>query len=240
MRSEGLARRVPPSELPEWMDGESTYEAFRDCLADLSKINRVTLTFRPSLDFLQRIWKGRPEDEALHIVDVGCGGGDFLRQVAAAARRQRRQVTLTGIDLNPYAARAARESGPESDGIAWVTGDAFALGQGVPVDVIFSSLFAHHLEDAEIVRYLRWSEQTARLGWFINDLYRSAEALRFYPLLVGVMRLGRFVRHDGAVSFRRAFREADWKQYLAEAGLQRTDARVAKWFPARLCVERLK
>jgi hypothetical protein len=38
--------------------------------------------------------------------------------------------------------------------------------------VIVSSHFAHHLSDADLVRFLRWMEGAARLGWFVNDLHR--------------------------------------------------------------------
>ena len=62
----------------------------------------------------------------MHIVDVGSGGGDLLRQIAGWARRRGIAVQLTGIDLNPYAARAAAESTPKELGITWVTGDALA------------------------------------------------------------------------------------------------------------------
>ena len=40
------------------------------------------------------------------------------------------------------------------------------------MDIVVSSLLAHHLEDEEIVALLRWMESTAQVGWFINDLER--------------------------------------------------------------------
>ena len=79
-------------------------------------------------------------------------------------------MQLTGIDLNPYAARAAAESTPKELGIEWVTGDALMYRPEKPVDIVVSSLMAHHLEDEEIIALLRWTEATAQVGWFINDL----------------------------------------------------------------------
>jgi trans-aconitate methyltransferase len=75
---------------------------------------------------------------------------------------------LTGIDLNPYAARAAAESTLKELGITWVTGDAMEYRPERPMHVIVSSLVAHHLEDEEIVSLLKWMEATARGGWFIK------------------------------------------------------------------------
>ena len=104
-----FSRRVSPRELPELMDGDCSYEDFRDCLRSLETVNRWLLGYRPTLAWLDRFPHGLRD--SVHIVDVGCGGGDLLRRIAGWARRRGIAVQLTGIDLNPYAARAAAEIG---------------------------------------------------------------------------------------------------------------------------------
>lgn len=101
------------------------------------------------------------------------------------------------------------------------------------VGIVVSSLMAHHLEDEEIIALLRWMEVTAQPGWFINDLERSEWMGR-------VVEWHRFVRHDGPVSFRRAFREEDWVRLLAAAKVPRIAVTVEHWRPGRLCVGRWK
>lgn len=233
-----FSRRVSPRELPELMDGDCSYEDFRDCLRSLEQVNRWLLGYRPTLAWL----KGLPHGlrEPLHIVDVGSGGGDLLRQIAAWAQRQRITVQLTGIDLNPYAARAAGEATRKELGIEWVTGDALAYQPTNPVDIVVSSLMAHHLEDEEIVALLLWMEKTAQVGWFINDLERSELASGTFALLARVVGWHRFVRHDGPVSFRRAFREEDWVRLLAIANIPREAATIEHSRPGRLCLGRWK
>src|SRR5580698_4047924 len=173
-----FSRRVSPRELLELMDGDCSYEDFRDCLRSLETVNRWLLGYRPTLAWLERLPRGLRAP--LHIVDVGSGGGDLLRQIAGWARKRDIAVELTGIDLNPYAARAAAESTPKELGIEWVTGDALEYRPKKPVDIVVSSLLAHHLEDEEIVTLLRWMEATARVGWFMNDLERSERACRMF------------------------------------------------------------
>jgi 2-polyprenyl-3-methyl-5-hydroxy-6-metoxy-1,4-benzoquinol methylase len=226
-----------PSELPEWMDEPCSYEDFRECLIDLGQVNRLALSYRPTLAFLDGLIKATPQQE-LRIVDVGSGGGDMLRRVERWAKRRGVQVKLTGIDLNPYAARVARELMPASSAIQWLTGDAFAYME--PVDVVLSSLFTHHLEEPEIGRFLGWSEAVAQRGWFVNDLCREETPYRLFGTLAKAMRWHRFVQHDGPVSFRRSFRERDWERMLSEAGIAVADVRLARWTPGRLCVERVK
>ena len=229
-----FSRRVSPRELPELMDGDCSYEDFRDCLRSLEKVNRWLLGYRPTLAWLKRLPHGLRHP--VHIADVGSGGGDLLRHIASWARRRGIAVQLTGIDLNPFAARAAVEFTPKELGINWVTGDAMAYRPETPMHIAVSSLMAHHLEDEEIVALLRWMEETALTGWFINDLERSQWSSRMF----GWMRWHWIVRHDGPVSFRRAFRAEDWVRLLAAAGVPREAVTIEHWRPGRLCVGRWK
>jgi 2-polyprenyl-3-methyl-5-hydroxy-6-metoxy-1,4-benzoquinol methylase len=231
-------RRVSPRELPELMDGDCSYEEFRGCMRSLEQVNRWLLGYRSTLAWLE----GLPRElhEPVHIVDVGSGGGDLLRQIAGWARRRGIAVQLTGIDLNPYAARAAAESTPKELGITWVTGDAMVYRPEKPADIVVSSLTAHHLEDEGIVVLLQWMEATARLGWFVNDLERSERAWRMFRWVARIVGWHPFVRHDGPVSFRRAFRKEDWIRLLAAAELPREAVTVEHWRPGRLCVGRWK
>ena len=201
-------RRVPPRDLPELMDGDCSYEDFRGCLGNLEQVNRWLLGYRPTLTWLTRLMARLPRGlpDAVHIVDVGSGGGDLLRQIAGWARRHNFAVQLTGIDLNPYAARAAAEFTPKELGIAWVTGDALEYRPNKPAD----------------------------------DLERSEWSCRVFGWVAEVVGWHRFVRHDGPVSFRRAFLKEDWLRLLAKAGVPREAATVEHWWPGRLCVGRWK
>jgi len=226
------------ANLSEWMDEPCSYEDFRDCLRDLRQVNRITLGYRPTLNWLRSIL---PKDgRTLHIVDVGCGGGDMLRQVEHMARKLGAAVRLTGIDLNPYAARAARELEPSAPSIKWVTGDAFHFAPDIPIDVVICSLFTHHLPDVDIVRFLQWMENVSQCGWFVNDLHRERLPYFGFMLLAKAMKWHRFVQHDGPISFRRAFQHADWRNYLERAAIPHHEVSLFTVRPARLCLGRVK
>ncbi len=106
--------------------------------------------------------------------------------------------------------------------------------------MIVSSLFAHHLDDASVVRFLRWMEGRARLGWFINDLHRHGLPYRTFGLLASTLQLHPFVRHDGPVSFARAFVPGEWRRLLRQAGLPEGEVAIRRWAPFRLCVGRVR
>jgi SAM-dependent methyltransferase len=226
------------AHLSEWMDEPCSYEDFRACLQDLEQVNRLTFAYRPTLQWLHSLT--RKEPSPVHIVDVGCGGGDMLRRVERWAERRGIAVHLTGIDLNPYAARAAAERTTSRSKITWITGDAFSYRPSVPIDVVISSLFTHHLADDQIVAFVAWMEAVTQRGWFINDLHREPAPYYGFQLLANVMRWHRFVRHDGPVSIRRAFQPEDWMNYLAAAGLASHATAILKYRPARLCISRVK
>lgn len=228
-----LTRR---SHQPEWMDTEDVTAAdFAACLRDLGAVNTVTLARRPTLLWLDRAargWHG-----PLRVLDVASGGGDMLRAIARWGVRRGVALELTGIDLNPHSTAAALAATPPGLRIRYETGDAFDIGADRRFDVIVSSLFTHHLSDAQLVAFLRWMEATAGRGWLVNDLQRSVLAALGFALLAGAARWHRFVRHDGPLSVRRSFARTEWKRLLQAAGVP---GRVRARVPFRLCVERLK
>ena len=123
-------------------------------------------------------------------------------------------------------------------GIEYRTADIFAAGLG-NYDVILSSLFNHHITDNQAVDFLRVMEAHTGLGWFVNDLHRSAIAYHGFRALSAAAGWHRFVQHDGAISVTRSFRHADWTALLAQAG--RADQAQIRWHvPFRYCVQRFK
>lgn len=227
-----LAERLQADEL---MDdpalGAATYQAV---LADLAKVNRLTLAYRPTLAFLRRAVGRR---KRFRLLDVGFGNGDMLRRIALWAERQGIAAELVGIDLNPRSKGAAESVPFPAAPIEYLSGDYAALA-GRGFDCVISSLVAHHMSEAELSDFLRFMEAEAAAGWFVNDLHRHAFAYAAWPLLASTMGWHPIVRIDGHTSIARGFRPREWRAILDREGL--SEARVRRWFPFRLCVERLR
>ncbi|WP_419827374.1 methyltransferase domain-containing protein [Sphingomonas sp.] len=213
-------------------------ETFAAVLADLSRVNGVTRARPPTLAFIRRALRDVPRDTPVTILDVGFGDGDMLRAIARAERA--RPLRLIGYDINPRSAPAARARTPADLPIEYRTGDAFAIGSALPVDLIVSSLVAHHMTDREITLFLGWMEARAVRGWFVNDLHRNAIAYHGFRLLAATARWHPIVRHDGAVSVTRAFTRAEWRSLIVRAGLDPASVRLRWHLPFRWCVERLR
>ena len=208
-------------------------KVYDDVLQGLSRVNAWTLAARPTLAFLARATRGR---EGFSLLDVGSGEGGMLRTIANWARRRGLAATLTGIDLNPKSEGLARAMTPPGMPIAYRTGDYRELGR---FDFVVSSLVAHHMTDRQLSDFLLWMEANSDRGWFVNDLHRHGFAYFGYPLLAALLGVHRIVREDGRLSIARSFRPADWRSILAEAGVTE-GVRVRRYFPFRLCVERLR
>ena len=227
-----LAKRSHANELMD--DPALDTATYHAVLADLARVNRLTFAYLPTLDFLRRA-VGRKA--RFTLLDVGFGDGDMLRAIARWARRRGIAAELTGIDLNVRSRTAAEASTPANAPIRYLSGD-YAQLAGRGFDCVISSLVAHHMSGPELTAFLHFMEREAAVGWFINDLHRHRFAYQTWPLLASAMSWHRIVRLDGRTSIARGFRPAEWHALLAREGLDA--AQVRRWFPFRLCIERLR
>jgi 2-polyprenyl-3-methyl-5-hydroxy-6-metoxy-1,4-benzoquinol methylase len=206
---------------------------YDEVLKGLGRVNAWTFAARPTLSFLARATRGR---DGFSLLDVGSGEGGMLRVIAKWARKRGLAARLTGIDLNPKSESVARALTPGGMPIDYRTGDYRDQGR---FDFVISSLVTHHMSDAQLRDFLRWMESNSDRGWFVNDLHRHGFAYFGFPLLAALLRVHPIVREDGQLSIARSFRPCDWRSILADSRVAE-GVRVKRYFPFRLCVERLR
>lgn len=210
-------------------------QVYAAVLADLSKVNRWTFTARPTLRFLDRATTGL---NAFSLLDVGFGHGDMLRAVAHWAQKLGIAVRLVGVDLNPMSKEVAAAATLSGLGIDYRTGDY--RDQPEPFDFIISSQVAHHMSDGQLDEFVRHMEGSAARGWLISDLNRHSFSHAGYPLLARLMGVHRIVRQDGTLSIARSIRAEEWPAVLSRAGIDPDIVTIARRFPFRVCVERIR
>lgn len=227
-----LTHRSHQSELMD--DPGVPFSEFQQTLKEIEKINRITLAYRPTLQAIQALAKkGNLDNKPLRILDIGFGNGDFLRRIDTWSKKKGVVVELTGIDLNPWAERAARDATKATQYIQYVTCNAFEYAPPKPFHIIINSLFTHHLADAEIVHLMQWMTANASLGWIINDLHRHIIPYQFIRSYVRAFGFNRLVQNDAPLSVARAFKSSDWKKFIREAKLTPNHISLSWHFPFR-------
>jgi SAM-dependent methyltransferase len=76
-------------------------------------------------------------------------------------------------------------------------------------DVAICSLALHHLDLRSAHLALREMARVSRLGFIVNDIYRSQGAWLMALALTRLATTSRFTRHDGPASVYRAFTPAE-------------------------------
>ena len=171
----------------------------------------------------------------LRLLDVASGGGDVLIGLWRRATRAGIALECEGADISETALEHGRELARRAGApIAFRRLDA--LAEPLPeFDVVVSSLFLHHLEEADAVRLLQRMKAAARHLVLVNDLTRSR--LGYLAAWCGTRILSRspIVHVDGPRSVRAAFTVAEMRRLAEEAGLD--GATVSARWPFRCLLE---
>jgi 2-polyprenyl-3-methyl-5-hydroxy-6-metoxy-1,4-benzoquinol methylase len=218
---------------PEEMDDDGLPpEAHAQALAGLARLNRLSFGSSSIWSALQAagafaVGNSRP----IRVLDVATGGGDGPVALGLRARRLGIPMEIIGVDRSPFALSTARELA-DRYGISarWVCLDV--TRDPIPAaDWITSSLFLHHLTDAQVVSLLRAMANIAAHGIIINDLERSALNRGLVWLGARLVSRSPVVHRDSDRSVRAGFTLREAADLAEAAGL--SDMRFERRFPCR-------
>jgi SAM-dependent methyltransferase len=210
--------------VPELLDGPlDDRPALVANLRDLARLNRLTGGTALSRRAIWRLVRDRAEP--VTVLDVGTGAADIPIALLADAARRGRSFRVTATDSRQEVLDAAVAARPT---LANIPGLALSIADGrhLPYpdgafDVAHASLVVHHLDRDDAVAFLREMRRVARIGIVINDLIRSRLNWLGAEVLVHVAARGRYTRHDGPLSVRRAFTRDELERIVAAAALTR-------------------
>src|SRR5690554_4156060 len=107
-------------------------------LKELDFLNRTSGGHALSMQGVMSLMNDR--SRTYHIVDLGCGSGDWLRYMAKKARQKRFYLKLTGVDKNPDAIEYLKKQSRDYPEIEGYAGDYSAFLNHSAVDVFHCSL----------------------------------------------------------------------------------------------------
>lgn len=154
------------------------------------------------------------------ILDVGCGGGYFTRQLAQTFI----QANVIGIDINPTAIEHAQENNANLKNIRFQLRITPELNEPPKsADIVTATLVCHHLSDEEIIDFLKRAKSVARKNIIINDLHRHWISYYFAKIVMPIFFANRLIENDSLLSIKKSFTYNDWIYYLYNAGFKSND-----------------
>lgn len=200
-----------------------------DALGRANGISRTAASIWPAVRGAARAAGTRP----LRVLDVACGGGHVVVSMARRAATENLDVDWTGWDLSPvaidYARTLARQTGVR--GVRFDRADALRDPMPVGVDVVFSTLFLHHLTDKDAAAMLGRMRDAARLSVIVADLRRTRLGYLFTWVGCRLLSRSRVFHVDGTRSVAAALTTGEARALAARAQL--AGARVVQIWPQR-------
>ncbi|MFC4267966.1 methyltransferase domain-containing protein [Polaribacter marinivivus] len=184
-------------------------DLLRDTLDKLENINRWLGGNKVTLNGLKTILKNHSKTEEITIIDIGCGHGDILRDIAKFGRKYKYKFKLIGIDANPTAIEYANELSVNYPELSFKTEDIFSEDfKNRKVDIIITTLFLHHFKEEELTSFLKQSLKQTNIGIVVNDLHRHRLAYYLF-LLLSIFIKNKMIIEDGLTSVLRGFKRKD-------------------------------
>ncbi|HEY3620266.1 MAG TPA: methyltransferase domain-containing protein [Candidatus Sulfotelmatobacter sp.] len=195
-------------------------------LRDLCRINRWFGGVATTRRLIQRV-ASATGDKSFSVLEVAAGFGEVSK--AAGRQLARKRITLEVTDLDRVRSHLLR-------GNRAVVADALSLPfQDGSFDLVSCSLFAHHLEPAELGQFIGEGLRVSRRAVLINDLVRHP--LHLALVYAGFPLMRSYVsRVDGLASVRRAYVPDEMRRILLSAARPPARIEISRNFLFRMGV----
>jgi len=201
-------------------DLECKGEVVDQTLRELDFINQWLGGNEVTIAAIKSCWKKIPVDQSISIADLGCGSGEMLRMIARLAKKENRQVVLTGFDANPHIVAYASNHSKGFKNISFSATNIFSQDfQQQRFDFVLATLFTHHFTEEELVLLLQNLKEQTTTAIIINDIHRHSLAYYSIMFLTLLFSKSAMVRFDAPLSVLRAFKKSELEIILKRTGL---------------------
>lgn len=195
------------------LEGEELDQA----LKSLAWINRRFGAHRTIIRSVLKIMRTHPEKKHFHIVDLGCGGGDVMRELARELQKKGRAFSITGIDGNANALKYAQRQNIAFPSINYRQADVLSANFDLKTcDILISSHFLYHFQSEDLIRFLQKNLPKVRLAFVNSGLERNRLAFCLFKGFAFALPISRMAKEDGLLAIRRAFTKKELEGVLAK------------------------
>lgn len=195
----------------ELMDDPNLAEKdHHQALHGLRRVNQLSRTAKIVSDAIIHYCK-KEKLAFVRVLDLACGGGDVTVQVAKILNQAGVKAEVHGWDCSQTAIEFACKQQQVDNPIQvqFDVANALTNGSDQVFDVVYCTLFLHHLSDEDANRLLSAMWKMSHHLVLIDDLRRST--MGYVLAVVGCHLLSRspIVHVDGPLSVRAAFTESE-------------------------------
>lgn len=213
------------------LQGEPLHKA----LKSLAWINRWFGNQRAVINAILSICE--KEKKPLHIIDLGCGGGDLILAVAKALRKKGIEFTITGIDGNANSLGYAEINCAGFAEIKFlhadILNDEFKIE---PCDILISSHFIYHFSEEGLIRFLRNNSPVIARAIIFSELERRRFAILLFKLGRFLLPISKLAKQDGLLAIKRSFTKKEWLSILQKTGISSFSLQRVPLFRIRLVI----
>ncbi len=182
-------------------------ELLHDALNKLATINKWLGGNKVTLNGLKILLKDQPKNKVIKIIDLGCGGGDILRDIAKLGQKEGYQFELIGIDANQHATDYATTLSKDYNNIRFLNYDVFSEAfKTMEYDIAITTLFLHHFKEDQLLQLMDHLLNTSKIGLVVNDLHRHRLAYYLFKLITIPVK-NKMIIEDGLTSVLRGFKK---------------------------------
>lgn len=204
----------------EYLDNSiiATKDLFRT-LVELDIINTYLGGYNASLQGLKDILETKRPIR--NVLDIGFGGGDFIKALSRYADSRKIPLFFYGVDLKEDCIQYAEENLATLKNKKLICDDYRNIAPALleQIDIIHCSLFLHHLTDEEIISLFTFG-RAHKCIVLANDLHRNWLAYYSIKFLTYLFSKSWLVKNDACLSVRRGFRKKELESLLQQAGYQ--------------------
>ena len=103
--------------------------------------------------------------QEIKIIDLGCGGGDVLKDLAHKLNRKGITYSLLGVDGNAHALEHARRESKDIPSLSFQQANILAKDFELEAcDMLISSHFMYHFEEEALINFLRKHKTSGQIG----------------------------------------------------------------------------
>ena len=175
-----------------------------------------------TIDGIKTILKTQSKDKTISIIDLGCGNGDMLREVADFGKTNGYKIELLGLDANQTTIDYAIQLSADYPEITYRKEDVLSKEfETHSYDIALCTLFLHHFEDTVALSFIQTLVKNAKIGVVINDLHRHRLAYYLFKILTLFIN-NDMVKTDGLISILRGFKRKDLERFSKKINYKST------------------